>query len=421
MSAERQGFTVIPTGGNAAQDPTNGQDRRVEPSFAEASTPPHPRPRWREFAIEGLYRAGAVRLMERMARSLELKSARGGKWQHVGRISAPRFAILCYHRVGTGGVPLYSQLPAKSFEAQIRYLRKNYRIISMDQLIAEMANPVSLAPTVAVTFDDGYRGLFTEAYPILQAYGIPATIFLTIDAIETGQVAWYDRIFLALKVATGAELELDIEGPRRFSLVSPLVRMQAAVEIISCLRLLSPSRRKECCADLESKVQLPQDELQDRMLTWDQIRAMHLGGVSFGAHTMSHPVVSRLSEAELTWEILESKRILELRLDSPVRHFAFPFGKREECGNTAAMLAKGGFHSASTTEWGLNSRGTDPFQLRRVQIGEMGTQAMFAFQLSQLFLRNSTDESEEERNSSIQRRRASSPHVARSDGERRDA
>jgi len=421
MSGERQGSAFVRAGRNAAHGHAEGPDPRIEPSFAEASTVRHSRPRWREFAIEVLYRAGAVRLMERMARSLELKSTRGGKWQQIRRVSAPRFGILCYHRVGTGGVPLYSQLPAKTFEAQIRYLRENYRIISLDQLIAEMTNPVSLAPTVAVTFDDGYRGLFTEAYPILQAYGIPATIFLTIQSIETGQVAWYDRIFLALKVAIGTELVLDLEGPRRFSLVSPSLRMQSAVEIISSLRLISPSRRRECCADLESKVHLPQVELQDRMLTWDQIRAMHLGGVSFGAHTMSHPVASRLSEDELTWEILESKRILELRLNSPVRHFAFPFGKREECGNAAAILAKGGFHSASTTEWGLNSQGTDPFRLRRVQIGEMGTQAMFAFQLSQLFLRDGADESEEESNSSHKRKRASFRHVARSDGGRRDA
>jgi peptidoglycan/xylan/chitin deacetylase (PgdA/CDA1 family) len=318
-------------------------------------------------------------------------------------------------------VPLYSQLPAKTFEVQLRYLRENYRIISLDQMISEMANPVSLEPSVVVTFDDGYRGLFTEAYSILQAHRIPATIFLTMESIETGQVAWYDRIFLALKVAPGSELVLDLEGPRRFSLVSPSARMQAAAEIITSLRLLSPSRRKEHCADLERTVQLPDDELQDRMLTWDQIRAMHLGGVSFGAHTMSHPVVSRLSEAELTWEILESKRILELRLDCPVRHFAFPFGKREECRNADAILAKGGFHSASTTEWGLNSRGTDPFQLRRVQIGEMGTQAMFAFQLSQLFLRNTVDESEEGPNYSHHRERASFPQVTRSDGGSRDA
>ena len=103
---------------------------------------------------------------------------------------------------------------------------------------------------------------------------------------------------------------------------------------------------------------------------------------------MSHPVISRLSQSEMEWEILESKRLIEERLGSPVQHFAFPFGKQEECGEAAlAILARGEFKSAATTEWGLNSPGTHPFYLRRVQIGEQTSLAMFAFQLNRLLLR----------------------------------
>jgi peptidoglycan/xylan/chitin deacetylase (PgdA/CDA1 family) len=123
------------------------------------------------------------------------------------------------------------------------------------------------------------------------------------------------------------------------------------------------------------------------MLTWDQIRTMRRAGIQFGAHTMSHPVVSRLSEAELHWELLEAKKILQERLDEPVHHFAFPFGKLEECGARAfPILSAAGYRSAATTEWGLNSPGANPYYLRRVQIGEMGTLARFAFELHRLFL-----------------------------------
>jgi peptidoglycan/xylan/chitin deacetylase (PgdA/CDA1 family) len=123
------------------------------------------------------------------------------------------------------------------------------------------------------------------------------------------------------------------------------------------------------------------------MLTWDQIRTMSRAGIQFGAHTMSHPVVSRLSEAELHWELLEAKKILQERLDEPVHHFAFPFGKLEECGARAfPILSAAGYRSAATTEWGLNSPGANPYYLRRVQIGEMGTLARFAFELHRLFL-----------------------------------
>lgn len=342
---------------------------------------------WRKLAAREIYRFGGVRLMRAMARSFELERAADGGLPSLHRTSVPRFAVLCYHRVGTGGIPLYSELATPAFEEQMRYLRENYRILSLDEMILEMGSPGSSQPAVTVTFDDGYRGLFTEAFPILQKYQIPATIFLTVDAIETGNVAWYDRIFLALKVASGNRLELELDGPFHFSFNSFETRMQAAVEIITRLRSFSPELRALCCADLESKVRLPEDDLPDRMLTWDQIRTMSRGGVFFGSHTMTHPVVSRLSRAELEWEILESRRILEDRLQSPVRHFAFPFGKEEECGEVAiAALASAGYCSAATTEWGLNTPSANPFRLCRVQIGEMGSQAVFAFQLARLFL-----------------------------------
>ena len=341
---------------------------------------------WKKLALETLYHCGGLHLSRKIAQSTEFVSLPSGR-RALKRRSTPRFAILCYHRIGTGGVPLYSQLPAKVFEAQMRLLQKNYRIISMDQLIQEMTCPRSLEPAVVVTFDDGYRDLYSEAFPVLQAYKIPATIFLTTGAIETGAVAWYDRIFLALQVALDTAFDIELDRPTRFTLLSESSRMRAATQIISYLRTVPPDRRNRCCVDLEKRVCLPEDRLRDRMLTWNQIRTMHRAGISFGAHTMTHPVVSRLEPAEMEWEILESKAILEARLDASVRHFAFPFGKRDECGDAAiSVVARGGFDSAATTEWGLNSVATNPYELRRVQIGEMGSLAMFAFQLSRLFL-----------------------------------
>jgi peptidoglycan/xylan/chitin deacetylase (PgdA/CDA1 family) len=363
------------------------------PRVLPDSTSANFRHTWRDFVIKALYHSRAVYTMERVTRRWELRKEPSASWPRLRRRRAPQFAILCYHRIGIGGVPLYSELSSDAFEAQMRYVRENYRIVSMDQLIAEMEHPESLEPALAITFDDGYRGLYEEAFPILQKHAIPATIFLTIGCIETGEVAWYDRVFVALKFMPGNTLELLLDRPRTFTLGSEAQRMWAATEIISCLRRFSSTRRKECCADLESKSHLPEDDLQGRMLTWDQIRIMYQGGVSFGAHTMSHPVVSQLSSSELDWEIFESKRILEERLGSDVRHFAFPFGKTQECGEPAiAVLAAAGFVSAATTEWGVNSVGSNPFKLLRLQIGEVKSLAGFAFQLNRAFFRYDVDQ-----------------------------
>ncbi|HKT46200.1 MAG TPA: polysaccharide deacetylase family protein, partial [Candidatus Acidoferrales bacterium] len=340
---------------------------------------------WRDLAKEALYHTGSQRLLERIARS-RVVLRRPGAIQ-LKLCSRPRLAILCYHRVGTGGVPLYSQLAPQIFESQMRYLRRHYRLISLDALTAQMENPSTTEPTVAVTFDDGYRDLFTHALPILSSYQIPATVFLTAGAIETGEVAWYDRIFLALQVAPGLSLDYQLDQPRQFSLVSNSERMRAAVEIITFMRRISPAERQALCAVLESKVQLPLEQLRGRMLTWDQVRAMASAGISFGAHTMTHPVVSRLTAAELDWELRESKRMIEDRLGRAVRHFAFPFGKHQECGDSAlTLLPQLGYVSASTTEPGLNSSASNPFELKRISIDDSPSLAVFAFRLNQHFL-----------------------------------
>lgn len=337
--------------------------------------------------MEGLHRSGVLHLSENVAGSHELRRSAGRSWPRLQPARMPRFAVLCYHRIGLGGIPFYSQLPARTFESQVRYLCSRYRVISLQQMVQEMGQPKNVLPAVSITFDDGYRDLFTNAFPILRAHHVPATIFLTAGCIETGEVAWYDRVFLALRIAPGDALELVLDRPRRFDISSESARMDAAVEIIRHLRTVSSSRRDELRAALERQVPLPADQLQDRMLSWEQVRTMDRAGISFGSHTVSHPMMSRLTQREMEREILESKQILERRLGHPVHSFAFPFGKREDYGVLPRdLLLRAGYDCAVTTEWGLNTPPSDPLELNRVSVDENWPLAMFGFQLNRLFL-----------------------------------
>jgi peptidoglycan/xylan/chitin deacetylase (PgdA/CDA1 family) len=339
---------------------------------------------WRAMIARAFHYSQALRLGSALSRShqLHLKGRPG-----LRKSSGARFIILCYHRIGTGGIPFYSQLPAVEFEKQMRYLRKHCRLISLDQLLSEMQDPITAAPGVAVTFDDGYLGTFTEAFPILRKYSIPATVYLTVGCIETGEPAWYDRLFLALQVMPSTTLNLDLPKARRFELGSPESRIHVATEIITYLRSLPALQRKRICAALESQVRLPESELKNRMMTWDQIREMRRQDICFGAHTMTHPVLSRLDADTLAREIAESKRVLEERLGEEVKHFAYPFGKPEDCGAVAAaVLEELGFRSATTTVTGVNTAFSDRYQLRRVQIDENAPLPLFAFRLTRLLL-----------------------------------
>src|SRR5262249_23475136 len=193
----------------------------------------------------------------------------------------------CYHRIGKGGIPIYSWLDSDVFEAQIDYVSKHYRIVSLNELAEGVRHSSESQQAVAITFDDGYRDLYWQALPILRKYRIPATVYLTVEAIESGEVSWYDRIFLALQVVSPGLLKLPAEWPSRLDLSSPGARLGAGLQIVQYLRGLPDQQRREACKYLEQQVPLPESELVDRMLTWDQVREMQSEGIDFGSHTLT--------------------------------------------------------------------------------------------------------------------------------------
>jgi peptidoglycan/xylan/chitin deacetylase (PgdA/CDA1 family) len=343
----------------------------------------------RDIIATGLHRTGGLRLLERMARTYEFRLDDGSRRPYFSRVATGKYVILCYHRIGIGGIPYYSELAAKEFEKQMRFLSAHYRILPLSQLLNEMADPSGKTQAVALTFDDGYRGLYNEALPILTKYKIPATVYLTAGAIESGVPAWYDKIFLTMLVYPKDFLDIQLDSPRRFALPSKQARLAAAVEIVSKLRRVPNAERRARCVELENQVALPADGLADRMLNWTQVREMQRNGIEFGAHTMTHPAMSRLEPQEAERELRESKQLIEERLQTPIRDFAYPFGQPWDCSpEVEELIARCGFRSAVTTSWGVNRTGANPFALRRPQIGQEGSLSLYAFQMNQLFLRD---------------------------------
>jgi peptidoglycan/xylan/chitin deacetylase (PgdA/CDA1 family) len=137
---------------------------------------------------------------------------------------------------------------------------------------------------------------------------------------------------------------------------------------------------------MASRHPVDERQLANRILNWEQVQEMRLHGVAFGAHTMTHPVVSRLEAGRLSEELMASKKLLESRLGEPVDDFAFPFGKAEDIGNAAqSYLAQCGYRSAVSTVEGYNLPDADLFGLRRMQIGDESSIANFSCNLFRTF------------------------------------
>lgn len=92
------------------------------------------------------------------------------------------------------------------------------------------------------------------------------------------------------------------------------------------------------------------------------------GWVSFGAHTMHHPVLAYLQDGqEVMYEVSECRHVLEQHLERPVNTFAYPIGRFEHIGEDAVLaVQKAGYKWAVTTENGINTPQSDPYRMKRL-------------------------------------------------------
>jgi peptidoglycan/xylan/chitin deacetylase (PgdA/CDA1 family) len=117
----------------------------------------------------------------------------------------------------------------------------------------------------------------------------------------------------------------------------------------------------------------------EEILSWEEIGKMRKEGFSFGSHTHTHPNLLELSRDKVLSEIRDSKRILEERLEEPIRFFAYPYGKFNF--QIRDMIKKAGYLGAFSTLPGKNGIDEDPFLLRRILVRGYDTKLHFILNL----------------------------------------
>lgn len=292
----------------------------------------------------------------------------------------PTATILAYHRIGwpeTERGRLDSKLLSASptgFDWQMDYVRRHFEVLSFEDLIDRFCTGRPLPPNAAlVTFDDGYRDNYDLAYPILRRYDLPATIFLVTGLIDSTQRMWWDE--LAAIVSTTEAKRVSVPGLGRIRLETSRDRLRAMERLRRHFKAISDDERRNRLKALRNELGSGmQPEVEERTyLTWDEVRTMNQHRITFGAHTHSHPILTRVSIERAEQEIADSKRIVERELGQPVRFFAYPNGRRGDFdAQTRMILSEHGFEAAVTLVHGSNSLkddGVDLFTLRRIYLG----------------------------------------------------
>ena len=264
-------------------------------------------------AVKNLLRAAFSRaeyLSVGLAAGYRLASGLGARY---------RIPVLVYHKVTADfdtAAKLSCAVTLSAFESHMACIHDaGFKPISMEQYSRCVIEQEPFGDrTVLITFDDGYRSLYTRVWPVLRWYGFPAVVFVATGSMG-GDLFPRDKMYA------------DEKG--------------------------WPNRILE--------------EL--RPLTWDDCR--EIGDlIAIEAHTVTHPRMGRLSEEKADWEVRESKRQIEERLGREVLSFAYPDGIRRHGDyndSTREALIRAGYKVAFNSEIGRNRVTDDPYEHRRIE------------------------------------------------------
>lgn len=270
-------------------------------------------------------------------------------------------SILALHRVGevTPSQNYFSRqtnIHPDHLRRLIEFLiDRDYEIVSMTEVGRRLAGKSPCGRKfVCLSFDDGYRDNYEEAFPICASFGIPMVVHVTTGFVRRTDPMWW--LGLEQIVVENDVLELPWDGATlQLAALSPAQKRKAYGVAANLLKAAPGQRRRQVCEELGAIYGVSFMELTDRnTLTTPMIQEMRASGlVEFGAHTVSHANLLRLSAADARVEIAESRRDLEDSLGDEVRHFAFPYGRAGEAGSREFELCRElGFETAVTTRMG---------------------------------------------------------------------
>jgi peptidoglycan/xylan/chitin deacetylase (PgdA/CDA1 family) len=280
-------------------------------------------------------------------------------------IGEGRLCIVNYHRILESFDPLLESEPdIKTFRWQMELLAECFNVLPLNQAIQSLKQGRMPPRAVCITFDDGYRSIHDLALPVLKELNLPATVFVTTGYIDENNM-WNDRILGAVRRLPCGQLDLRDVKLGMHHIQSTEDRKHTIHKLTEGAKYLPPQKRLDLTLRLE---QLAGDACEPGlMLTPEMIRTLTQEGIEIGAHTISHPILTRLDDKNAYYEIEGGKQQLEAIIGKPVQLFAYPNGKAgmDFDERHVAMAKKAGFVAAFTTALGAATKEHDQFQIPR--------------------------------------------------------
>ena len=278
--------------------------------------------------------------------------------------------ILMFHKIDDKCDQLPLTICPEIFDRIISEITSRYNIVPLEALINENGELiVDDEVKFAITFDDGYRDNYEKGFPILRKHNVPATIYLSYGHMEGQEIFWYEKLTSGLLSSQLQSIDLEDLGSEKFSLNSQEDRDLAIYKLNLWLKTFTDKERTQLLTIILERLQVDESSLDvSPMLTWEMVKEMKENNINFGSHTISHPILSREDKQSIEKEVVESRWLLEKKTGDSYSGFAYPNGTEDDYNDTVLEFTRSTYQHACTTTPGINYRGQDPYQLKRVNI-----------------------------------------------------
>jgi len=267
-------------------------------------------------------------------------------------VARGRGLVLVYHRVGAPGNGVVPTISEELFARQLTLLTELGRIVSAEDLLR--SNP-SGSVRFALTFDDDYRSHLEHVLPVVLGHGVSATFFLSGRSLFG--LPRYSFEVVDYLLATNSVAEL-----------ARVLKIEASdVEALLSRCATDPSVTKR----VEALSQLPADHLGTQ-----DIKEMMDAGMSIGFHTLEHPELRSLSDADLELAVQRGRDDIESAIGAPIRLFAYPFGRTD--ARVSEAVARARYVAAFTGVPGPVTGRADRFRVPRWEPGPLDERAFVA-------------------------------------------
>jgi len=281
---------------------------------------------------------------------------RCGVFSLTRTLSAGMARILMYHNFSGPGGTDPDALNVEGIRRQFNYLRRHFRVVPLLRLAEQLASGRKLDRNlVALTIDDGRRNCYEFLFPLLKEFGLPATFFVVSSFIRGEDWIWTDKVLWLSEQSTPPE-EL-IPG-----------KLDGAFRSLNRMRPEDRNLRIESLATSIGATFPKTIPAKYRPCSWTELREMAESGlVEIGSHTVTHPILSSVTDEESWDEVTRSRAQIEEGIGQTVNCFCYPNGMPGDYRpSQVKQVQKAGYACSVIAESGMVETNSDPYRLPRI-------------------------------------------------------